>query len=174
MEGLERNNGNAAGFLPENREEEISPEKDLEEIEPIEPEKELELELEPMAEIPLEQLEEQGVVDDPVRIYLHEIGRVNLLTADDEKLLAKRMEEGKRIKEIRRAFQQKNNRSPSATEVMLTMLRELGEAAHIIHILQKKAGSKPANKLKESVTNSKLRESIDNEINPQMTLEISS
>lgn len=33
-------------------------------------------------------------VDDPVRMYLKEIGKVNLLTADEEKELAKRMEEG--------------------------------------------------------------------------------
>ena len=34
-------------------------------------------ELEP--EIPLERLEEQEVIDDSVRMYLHEIGRVPLL-----------------------------------------------------------------------------------------------
>ncbi len=33
-------------------------------------------------------------VDDPVRMYLKEIGKVDLLTADQEKDLAKRMEEG--------------------------------------------------------------------------------
>jgi len=53
-------------------------------------------------EITLEPAEEQEVVDDPVRMYLHEIGRVHLLTADDEKVLAKNMEEGNRINEIRR------------------------------------------------------------------------
>ena len=34
-------------------------------------------------EIPVEQLEEQAIVDDPIRMYLHEIGRVHLLTAVD-------------------------------------------------------------------------------------------
>lgn len=33
-------------------------------------------------------------VDDPVRMYLKEIGKVDLLTADEEKELAKRMEDG--------------------------------------------------------------------------------
>ena len=35
-----------------------------------------------------------GSIDDPVRMYLKEIGRVNLLTAQDEVHLAKRMEDG--------------------------------------------------------------------------------
>jgi len=34
-------------------------------------------------ETQLEALEEQEVADDPVRMYLHEIGRVRLLTAED-------------------------------------------------------------------------------------------
>lgn len=37
---------------------------------------------------------EQMTVDDPVRMYLKEIGRVDLLTADEEKDLAQRMELG--------------------------------------------------------------------------------
>ena len=37
---------------------------------------------------------DQIAVDDPVRMYLKEIGRVDLLTADEEKELAQRMEAG--------------------------------------------------------------------------------
>ena len=39
-------------------------------------------------------LEQEGLVDDPVRLYLKEIGRVPLLSADREMELAKRMSEG--------------------------------------------------------------------------------
>ena len=46
-------------------------------------------------ETPLEGLVEPEITDDPVRIYLLEIGRVRLLTAEDEKALAKNVELGK-------------------------------------------------------------------------------
>ncbi|PKH47825.1 RNA polymerase sigma factor RpoD, partial [Dehalococcoides mccartyi] len=67
-------------------------------------------------DIPLEQIDTQGIVDDPVRMYLHEIGRVPLLSAEDEKTLAKKMEEGKRIREIRQECLEKRGRYPSAAE----------------------------------------------------------
>ncbi|HEX9374486.1 MAG TPA: RNA polymerase sigma factor RpoD [Roseiflexaceae bacterium] len=45
-------------------------------------------------------LDHEGIAaDDPVRIYLREIGRVNLLTAQEEKLLAQQVERGERATE---------------------------------------------------------------------------
>ncbi|MBR6236337.1 MAG: RNA polymerase sigma factor RpoD, partial [Firmicutes bacterium] len=41
-----------------------------------------------------EDIEKNMAIDDPVRMYLKEIGKVSLLTADEELELAKRMEEG--------------------------------------------------------------------------------
>jgi RNA polymerase primary sigma factor len=50
----------------------------------------LEKELEALAKI------DQGAISDPVRMYLREIGRVNLLTYEDEVDLAKRVEKGEK------------------------------------------------------------------------------
>jgi RNA polymerase primary sigma factor len=41
--------------------------------------------------------EKEATIDDPVRLYLKEIGKVNLLTGDQEKELSKKMEEGGNI-----------------------------------------------------------------------------
>ena len=48
--------------------------------------------------------EESEGIDDPVRMYLREIGKVYLLTADDEKHLARQMEEGIHLREIEEAY----------------------------------------------------------------------
>ena len=45
--------------------------------------------------------DKDSAVDDPIRLYLREIGRENLLTADDEVRLSKEMEEGENtIKDV--------------------------------------------------------------------------
>jgi RNA polymerase primary sigma factor len=124
-------------------------------------------------ETPLEQTEEQEVVDDPVRMYLHEIGRVHLLTADEEKHLARQMEEGRRIKEIRQNYLLKQGRDPSATEIIIAILEELSRAAATIHLIQEQLKIEPTSGFLETISNSTLRESIDGEIKPQLILAIS-
>ena len=124
----------------------------------------LELEM----ETPLEQLEEQETTDDPVRMYLHEIGRVRLLTADDEKVLAKKMEEGRRIKEVTQDWTQKHGKPPSVTDILIAMLKELGQTAKLIRVLQKQLNLTSTDSFIKSIFDTKLRERIDNEIDQQL------
>ncbi len=116
-------------------------------------------------EIP-EEIAEQDITDDPVRIYLHEIGRVHLLTAEDEKTLAKHMEEGKYIKIITQEFTRKNGRQPSSSEILLAVLYDLGQAAGLVHLLQEKLGLTKSRNFHKSVYDPKIQESIDNAADP--------
>jgi len=118
--------------------------------------------------IPLEQLDEQEIADDPVRIYLHEIGRVSLLTAANEQVLARKIAWGKRIAEIKEDFLHRYGRYPSATEIILAMLKEIGQDATIIHLILEQLDLTPTASFKETISSAKLRDSIDGEINQQL------
>ena len=124
------------------------------------------VELEP--EIPLERLEEQEVIDDSVRMYLHEIGRVPLLTADDEKILAKQMEEGRQVTDIKREYLKKHNRLPSAADIVLIVLEELVQQENTIHVIQKEQGLKTSRSFIKTINNKEYRESTDAEIIPEL------
>jgi len=160
-------NENPAEFLPPDQEEEELP--SAEELS-VEAEHPLDLEL----ETPPEQLEEQEVTDDPVRMYLHEIGRVQLLNAEDEKVLAKRMEEGRRINEIKQEWLQKYGKPPSATEILLAMVKELSQTARLIHLLQKQLDLTPTDSFINSIYDAKLRASVDEEIDQHLVQAIAS
>ena len=127
----------------------------------------------PELELPQEDTIEQDITDDPVRIYLHEIGRVHLLTAADEKTLAKQMEEGKNINNIKQEYSQKHGRQPAVTDIILIMIQNLGQSSQLIHLLQEQLGLPLTNGLIESTYNEKLQETIDNAIDPQVIHDIS-
>jgi RNA polymerase primary sigma factor len=119
--------------------------------------------------VPLEAAEEMGLVDDPVRMYLHEIGRVPLLKADDEKHLARQIELGKRITEIRNACREELGREPRTGEIIHYMLRETCQAGVLMRALQKALNIEPETSFKKDLFNEKLRRAMDNEISPELT-----
>jgi RNA polymerase primary sigma factor len=124
-------------------------------------------------EAPVGASEEQEVVDDPVRMYLHEIGRVHLLTGADEKVLAKKIEHGKHINGIKQGWVKQYGRQPSATDVVITMLQEIGQSVTLIHAIQEQVGLKPGKRFKDSVNESKLRETLDTGLNQPLVYAIS-
>jgi RNA polymerase primary sigma factor len=131
-----------------------------------------EAELDLDVDIAAEDMVEPDITDDPVRIYLHEIGRVHLLTASDEKNLAKHMEEGKYLNTIKQDYTQKHGRQPPATDIILAMLQSLGQSTGLIHLLQERLSLPQKNGFMESAYDNKLQESIDNAIDPQIIHDI--
>jgi len=119
-------------------------------------------------ELQLEQLGEQTAVDDPVRMYLHEIGRVQLLKAADEKNLAKKLEEGKYITDFKASFREKNGRDPSATDIVLSMLKNLTQSAEFIKFVHREFKIEQAKNFVTAVENCKERVSLDGEVTQEI------
>jgi RNA polymerase primary sigma factor len=123
--------------------------------------------------LPAELVEDHGIIDDPVRMYLHEIGRVPLLTAVDEKVLAKKMEEGKRIREIKDYCLDRRGRFPTPAETYICMLKELEQFTDAIHFLQQEFNIDQSSNLKEALFHPQIGKSIDGEIDQQLIRNIS-
>jgi RNA polymerase primary sigma factor len=157
----------------EEEEEEISESEDIWVKDKQFEEDEEDIDLDFDLELPSEEIAEQDITDDPVRIYLHEIGRVHLLTAEDEKTLAKRMEESKYINTIRQEYTHEHGRQPSSAEIMLTILRDIGQISSLVHLLQENLGLQKTKDFSKSIYDEKLQETIDNSIDPQVVQDFS-
>jgi len=64
-------------------------------------------------------------IDDPVRMYLREIGRVPLLNGALEVELATAMEQGRYLSDTRKALEVANGVEPTPTEIWLAIYRKL-------------------------------------------------
>lgn len=125
----------------------------------------------------IEELEETGLeleemIDDPVRMYLREMGRVSLLSAREEKVLARRMEEGKYIRKIEEEWLNKNGQLPSTTDTAIALLTRLGQASNFVTALQEELALPRSASVSQLVADQKLRNAIDNEIQQQLSKEV--
>jgi len=114
-------------------------------------------------------LESQEGIDDPVRMYLREIGRVYLLTAKDEKLLARRMEEAKAVRQMETAWNRTYGRTPSATEVPVALVQRLRDAEPALRAFARELEIDESLELGKVLELPAIRTAIDNEM-PQETL----
>jgi RNA polymerase primary sigma factor len=124
-------------------------------------------------DLAVETVDEQEVADDPVRLYLHEIGKVNLLTAKDERALAEKIEAAKRIKEIKQEHNGKYGKAPTSVEIVLTMLKEVGRDANIIRVLREQLGLPAMTYLKESVCDPVFKEKVEGVLDQALVLAVS-
>ncbi len=122
------------------------------------------LEEEPEIEALDVALELEEIADDPVRMYLREMGQVPLLTADEEKFLARKIDQGKYIENLEEDWHSKYGTVPSAVDVAWAMLAELGRVSSIIESLEQELNLPQAIPLSDRLDQPRLREAIDGEI----------
>jgi len=108
------------------------------------------------------------VLDDPVRMYLREIGRVRLLTSKDERVLARKIEGGKHLTVLQRELTELEGRQPRPWEITCGLLRRLVASSRLVGALGEQLGL-PANLTLSQVTDHpNLRAAIDAEVSPDL------
>lgn len=96
----------------------------------------VEIEQEPTVEL-------AEVSDDPVRMYLKEIGRVPLLSSDEEMRLATRMAAAEYLTKVREQLQGREGRQPAEKDVLYQVYQEATIRWRFATKLSKQLGLKP-------------------------------
>ena len=112
---------------------------------------------------------DQEMVDDPVRMYLREIGRVRLLSARDERILARRMEGGKHMSTIGKKFKEDYGRQPSSIETLRISLSRLASNSVTIDSLGAEVGIKGPVTLGQMVSHPKIRRALIGEVDQEIS-----
>ena len=109
-------------------------------------------------------LDEQEMLDDPVRMYLREIGRVTLLTAKDERALAKQMEARKRVQRLESTLTEQLGDTPRASDIVMLMIDLLSAGQPIFRALAPHIDMPPDPAFSMLVFDEDLRSRIDGEL----------
>ena len=114
------------------------------------------------------EAETTEVLDDPVRMYLREIGRVRLLTSKDERSLARKIEGGKHLTALEAELSGLEGRQPRSWELTCGLLRRLVDSSALVVALCEQLGLPTSPTLSEVTDNPTLRAAIDAEVSPDL------
>ena len=73
------------------------------------------------------------MIDDPVRMYLREIGRITLLTAKGEKTLAQKMEAGKSVEKLEQELRNTSHYQLTGAEIAALNIKKLSNCLPFIN-----------------------------------------
>ena len=114
------------------------------------------------------ELETQEGIDDPVRMYLREIGRVYLLTAADEKRLARQMEEGQYLEQLDELWREEYGVSPTPLDIVLALVDHVRDADAALRNLGTVLEVDATLPLAELMALKAVRHALDNEMSQEM------
>ena len=120
---------------------------------------------EPEPETDLEELE---MLDDPVRMYLREIGRVTLLTAKDERTLAKKMAALKRIQRLEQTLTEESGYPPRSSDIVALMLQRLDASQTLFRSLGPRIDMPEDPAISVAVFDQNLRDQIDGVLDQEL------
>jgi len=110
-------------------------------------------------------------IDDPVRMYLREIGKVPLLTAADEKRLARAIEEWLHIDAIQTRFREDKDREPTYGEIFVELLKEFQQERPIYQSVSRHLDL-PRQPVSERLIDQSFRDTIDYELDEDAHIQL--
>ena len=108
------------------------------------------------------------MIDDPVRMYLREIGRVSLLKAKEERILARRLEACKHLQKLETELISIGGRPPRAWTCHVEFLKRICDARPLVDALRRYVGLECECTLQAVVFDPQLREALDGELPEEM------
>ncbi|PKN77978.1 MAG: RNA polymerase sigma factor RpoD [Chloroflexi bacterium HGW-Chloroflexi-9] len=108
-------------------------------------------------------VDEVSGIDDPVRMYLREIGKVSLLTADDEKRLSRAIEEWLHIEDIVDDYRDEHGEEPTWAEVFVELLRQFHQDRAVYQTVSRHLDL-PRQSVSERIRDTAFRRCLDGEM----------
>ncbi len=117
-----------------------------------------------------ESIDLADITDDSVRLYLMEIGRVNLLTKKQEQTLAREIEEWKHLEAIETELEALTDGSLSAWMCVLHLMRRIGQLGPIVNAVCRYHAMRISETLTDVLNDEELSECIDGVLPEEMLL----
>ncbi len=113
-------------------------------------------------------IDSADISDDPVRMYLGEIGRVPLLPFNDERVLARRLDSSNHLAALEQVLTEREGRSPQAWEIAVALVRRLAATPQLFAALAEDIGFSHDLTLSRVADHPGLRAAIDAVLDPDM------
>jgi len=113
------------------------------------------------------------IIDDPVRMYLREIGRVDLLKAPEERELARKFEGKRYVENLEEELAAEDGTPPRAREIMGHMLKKVGQNEDIIKAILTSKEVPFNGSLPDLMANPDIRDALDGIFQDELLEQIS-
>ena len=105
-------------------------------------------------------VDEISGVDDPVRMYLREIGKVPLLTGADERRLCRHIEEWLHVEQIATDYASQHGAPPSSPHLFVELLRQFQHERPVYQSVSRHLDL-PRQPVSQRITDQRFRDSLD-------------
>ena len=117
-----------------------------------------------------ESIDLRDITDDSMRLYLTEIGRVNLLTAKQEQTLSRQIEEWKHLEAIETELEALTDGSVNAWMCVLHLIRRIGQLGPMVDAVCRYHAMRTSETLTDVLIDENLSECIDGVLPEEMLL----